>query len=67
MARNTVKTLDLAAASLAAGGNVPEEAAALMAKPLMARWLYHLAANWGFKRLIKKHGAQKRTYDRPYA
>lgn len=67
MARNAVKALDLAAASLAAGGNVPEEAAALMARPIMARWLYHLAANWGFKRLINKHGVRKRTYDRPYA
>lgn len=67
MARNAVKAIDLAAASLAAGGDIPEEAAALMAKPLMARWLYHLAANWGFKRLIKKHGARERTYDRPYA
>lgn len=67
MARNAVKALDLAAASLAAGGDIPDEATKLMAKPLMARWLYHLAANWGFKRLIKKHGARERTYDRPYA
>ncbi len=67
MLRNVVRALDLAASSLAAGGDVPEEATALMAKPIMARWLYHLAANWGFKRLIKKHGAKKRTFDRPYA
>ncbi len=67
MARNVVRAFDLAAASLAAGGTVPEEAAALMAKPLMARWLYHLAANWGFKRLLKKHGVRKKAYDRPYA
>jgi NAD(P)H-dependent FMN reductase len=67
MARNAVKALDLAAASLTAGGGVPEEAAALMAKPLMARWIYHLAANWGFKRLIRKHGARKKACDRPYA
>jgi NAD(P)H-dependent FMN reductase len=67
MARNAVKALELAAASLAAGGNVPEEATKLMAKPLMARRLYHLAANWGFKRLLKKHGARARAYDRPYA
>jgi hypothetical protein len=57
----------LAAASLAAGGQVPDEAAALMGKPLMPRWLYHLAANWGFKSLIRRHGARGRTYDRPFA
>lgn len=67
MLRNVVRALDLTAASLAAGGKVPEEATALMAKPIMARWLYHLAANWGFKRLLKKDGARERAYDRPYA
>ena len=67
MLRSVVKALDLAAASLADGGTVPEEATALMAKPLMPQWIYHLAANWGFRNLLKKHGARKRTYDRPYA
>jgi hypothetical protein len=67
MTRNAVKALDLAAASLAAGGGIPEEATELMAKPLMPRWIYHLAANWGFRRLIKKHGAGKRAFDRPYS
>jgi hypothetical protein len=67
MLRGVVKALDLAAASLAAGGAVPEEATALMAKPLMPRWLYLQAANWGFRRLLKKHGARARRYDRPYA
>lgn len=67
MLRGVVKALDLAAASLADGGVVPEEATALMAKPLMPRWLYHQAANWGFRSLLKKHGARKRAYDRPYA
>jgi len=43
------------------------EAEALMAKPLLPRWLYHPAANWGFRSLLKKHGAKARTYDRPYA
>ena len=65
--RNVVKALDLAAASLAAGDGIPGEATALMAKPLMPRWLYVLAANWGFRREIKKHGARGRVHDRPYA
>lgn len=66
MVRNTVKALDLAAASLAGGGNVPEEAAELMGRPLMPRRLYKLAANWGFRRELKKHGARKNARARPY-
>lgn len=53
MVRNVVKALDMAAASLAAGGDIPEEAARLMARPLMPRWIYSLAANWEFRREIK--------------
>jgi hypothetical protein len=66
MVRNAVKALDMAAASLAGGGHISDETAALMAKPLMPRWIYSLAANWGFRREIKKHGARRRIYDRPY-
>jgi hypothetical protein len=65
--RNVVKALDRAAASLSAGGGVPDEATALMARPLMPRWLYLPASNWSFKRELKKHGARGRVYDRPFA
>jgi NAD(P)H-dependent FMN reductase len=65
--RNVVKAIDLAAASLLAGGPVPGEAEALMAKPLMPRRLYHLAANWGFRSQLKRHGAGRKAYDRPYS
>jgi hypothetical protein len=67
MVRNVVRALDRAAASFSAGGGVPDEATAMMARPLMPRWLYLPAANWSFKRELKKHGAGKRAYDRPYA
>ena len=66
MLRNVVKALDTAAASLLSGDPVPAEAEALIAKPLMPRRLYRMAANWGFRSLLRKHGAQKRIYDRPY-
>jgi len=66
MLRNIVKALDTAAASLLSGGPVPEEAEALLAKPLMPRRFYQLVANWGFRSRIRKHGARKRVYDRPY-
>jgi NAD(P)H-dependent FMN reductase len=66
MLGNVVRALDMAATSLLAGGFVPAEAEALLAKPLMPKRLYHLAANWGFRSQIKRHGAGKRAYDRPY-
>jgi putative NADPH-quinone reductase len=65
--RSVVQAIDMAAASLAAGGDIPEAAAGLMARPLMPRWLYHLAANWGFRSRLKKNGVAKRAHDRPFA
>lgn len=67
MVRNVVKALDTAAVSLAAGGLIPEEATALAGKPMMARWIYLLFANFGMKSLARKHGVGKRVHDRPYA
>ena len=67
MARDVHKALDIAAASLAGGGDIPEEASRLMARPLMPRWLYVLAANWGFRGEIRKHGIRKQVHARPYA
>jgi hypothetical protein len=66
MLRNVVKALDATAASLLSGGPVPEEAESLIAKPLMPWRLYRLAANWGFRSQLRKHGARKRAFDRPY-
>jgi NAD(P)H-dependent FMN reductase len=60
MLRNVVVALDRTAASLASGRDVPEEATALMAKPLMPRWFYVMAANWGFRSRMRKAGARKR-------
>ncbi len=67
MLRNVVAALDKAAESLIAGGDVPDEATAMMAKPLMPRWFYHAAANWGFRVRLRKNGALKKACDRPYA
>jgi putative NADPH-quinone reductase len=64
--RNVVKALDNAASSLAAGGNISDEAAALMARPLMTRGLYRLAVNWGWRRQMKKHGVRKKADAQPY-
>lgn len=65
--RHIVKALDMAAASLASGGDIPEEAAALFGKPMMPKFLYTLAANFGMKMQARKRKVGKRVYDRPYA
>jgi len=67
MVRGVVKALDMTAISLAAGGAVPDEAAALIAKPLMPKWLYNLFANGSFRSQLKRHGAKARANDQPYA
>jgi hypothetical protein len=67
MVRNVVKALDLAAVDLAGGGNIPEEATSLMAKPMMLLWFYRFMANFGTKSQAKKHGVGKQLYSRPYA
>jgi hypothetical protein len=67
VARNVHRALDIAAAALASGAGIPAEAARLLEKPLMPKWLYIIAANWGFRNEIKKQGARKRALDRPYA
>jgi putative NADPH-quinone reductase len=67
MLKNVVRALDSAAASLAAGGDIPAEASGLMGKPLMARGLYTLAANFGMKIQARMHGVKKRVREKPYA
>ena len=66
MARNAVKALDRAAASLLQGRDIPAEASTLMARPLVPKWLYRFMANWGMKQEAKKHGAKKTVLARPY-
>ncbi len=66
MVRNTIKALDMTAASLLRGGGVPDDAAALMAKPIIPQWLYLIMANWGMKHEAKKKGAKKTITARPY-
>jgi hypothetical protein len=66
MVRNVVKALDLTADSLVRGGNVPQEAVDLIGRPLIGKRLYMLIGNFGWRRQIKKHGAQKMVYRKPY-
>lgn len=66
MVRNVVKALDMAAAALLEGRDIPEDAAALMGKRLMPGWLYTFMGNRGMKRSAKRRGILKRVCDRPY-
>lgn len=66
MARNIVKALDLTAVALLRGGTVPDEAAALIGKPIIPRWLYLMMANYGMRSQAKKHGVRNQIDARPY-
>ncbi len=65
--RNILHALDLAAESLARGGDVPDEAAALFAAPLVPRWMYTLIGNIGWRLQMRKHRARHPIGYRPYA
>lgn len=67
MARSIRKSLDLAAAALAQGKPVPEEALSLMAKPLMPAWLYIMGGNMGWGSQARKNGVRNQLDARPYA
>jgi hypothetical protein len=64
--RNVKKALDLAAAALAKGEAMPEEAVTLMAKPMVPKWLYLLVGNIGWHLQARKKGCWKRLDRRPY-
>ena len=66
MARNVIGALDLTATALAEGKPVPQETIESMAKPITPAWMYTLLGGIGWKRQAKKHGTQKKLYDRPY-
>ena len=65
MARNVIKSLDMAADALADGKSVPWEAIELMAKPMMPIRAYTLIGDLGWKHQAKKYGADKKLKDRP--
>ena len=67
MARNVIRSLDLAAAALAENKPVPEKAVRLMAKPLIPRWSYLLLGTRGWKKAATRHGTRDRLNNRPYS
>ncbi len=65
--KQIVRALDMAAASLAEDGAIPDEAAALFAKPLVPRWLYTLFGNLGWRLQMRKNKTRRPIGFRPYA
>ncbi len=66
MARNVIKSLDLAAGEIAQGGPVSQQALDLMARPVIPAWLYRFFGNWGWKEQAKKLNTQNRLKEQPY-
>ena len=66
MLRRVRHSLDLAADALADDRPVPDEAVALMAKPVIPKWLYLSVGGMSWKRQARKEGAAQRLHDRPY-
>lgn len=67
VARHQLRALTEASAFLAEDRELPAGVVARMGRPMMPRWLYNLAADWGWKRQARKHGTRQALRDRPYA
>lgn len=57
----------MASEALAGGGEIPEEAARLFAKPLIPRWMYIFFGNLGWRMQLRKNKARRPMAYRPYA
>ncbi len=71
MLRHVFRGIDLAAAELAEGRPIPDEAIPLFGRKLMPRWLYLIMVNFGWKwqarNNAKTKGLKIDLYARPYA
>ncbi len=66
LARNVIKSLDLAIEALADNKPVSQKAIDLMAKPLMPKWMYFIGGSSRWKREAKEHGVRDIILSRPY-
>ncbi|MFZ5915881.1 MAG: hypothetical protein ACOYZ7_03015 [Chloroflexota bacterium] len=66
MARHAVQALDLAAAALAAGDPLPQEAVVAMGQPIIPRRAYLWMGGLGWRLQARKHGAARRLRARPF-
>ena len=64
--KKILDALNKTAEALARGGDIPDEAKAVFARPLMPRWLYTLTGNLGWRLKMRKNKAQRPIGYRPY-
>lgn len=64
-ARHVRRGLDLAAEALLAGRDVPEQAQALLARPMIPSRIYTVIASIRWLRAGRRHGTLRRLRDRP--
>ncbi len=63
---NLRRALDMAVQALALDADIPDEARALAAKPILSRRLYLLFAEYGWFRLAAKHKTLFKLGERPF-
>ena len=63
---NQLRALEAAAAALTAGGEIPEEAVRLMARPVMPPRLYIFSDGLGWRAQARQHGVAMKMRARPY-
>ena len=64
--RPVMKALDMVADALAEGRDIPAEAIALMARPLMPHWVYRSVATLGLWWTARKNGVSEKLRARPF-
>jgi len=65
--RPVMKALDMVADALADGRDIPAEAIALMARPLMPNWIYRNVATLGFWWTARKNGVSGKLRACPFS
>lgn len=66
MARNVIRSLNMAATALCSGCSVPHRAEIFMAKSIVPHWLYRWLGKMRWKRDAKKHAVHKDLFSRPF-
>jgi len=61
------KSLELTAEAFAIGKPVPEEAVALIEKPVIPAWMYFLIGTYGWTQKAKENGTERQLGAQPYA
>jgi len=60
------QALDRSADALAQGQPIPQQAVDLLAKPVLAPWLYRAMGAYGWRQQAREYGAQNRLRRQPY-